>query len=187
MNDVRYPLVLYRYAPFHQCMFVETVSLRPNTSSLIIHVVTPGLFYAVVFATLTCVEVRSVVEVNGSPTLAPCTLELHLGRSSDYLVSGKWWETKDAGNQCMPQCDWVSWWQPHRCLKKKHILCVQKLILINPSSLKGVATTPPQTVFALVLKSHSQGVKLLWVPSSSSFPFILAKKISNLPPTPEVG
>ena len=45
----------------------------------------------------------------------------------------------------------------------------------NPSSPKGVIPTP-QRFSPWCSKSHSQGVKLRRVPSSSSFPFILAKK-----------
>ena len=55
------------------------------------------------------------------------------------------------------------------------VLFILLFFLINPSSPKGVATTPLR-VFALVLKIAQPGVKLLQVPSSSSFPFILAKK-----------
>ena len=51
---------------------------------------------------------------------------------------------------------------------------------------RGVATTPNS--FALVLKKHSQWVKLLRVPLSSSFPLTLAKKKKNEPTTfPRVG
>ena len=65
-------------------------------------------------------------------------------------------------------------------------IAVTESLYFNPSSPKGVATTP-QWFSPWCSKSHSQGVKLLRVPSSSSFPFILAKKIPNLSPTPGVG
>ena len=47
---------------------------------------------------------------------------------------------------------------------------------LNPSSPKGGLQQPPKQISSWCSKSHSQGVKLLRVPSSSSFAFILAKK-----------
>ena len=60
------------------------------------------------------------------------------------------------------------------------------MLKLNPSSPKGGCNNP-LTVFGFVLKIAEPRGKLLRVPSSSSFPFILVKKIPNLPPTPGVG
>ena len=51
---------------------------------------------------------------------------------------------------------------------------ISKYTDINPSSPKGGGLYLRFSPWCS--KSHSQGVKLLRVPSSSSFPFILAKK-----------
>ena len=59
--------------------------------------------------------------------------------------------------------------------------------LLNPSSPKGGCKQSPKQFSPWCSKSRSQGVKLLREPSSSSFSFILAKKISNLPPILGVG
>ena len=57
---------------------------------------------------------------------------------------------------------------------------------INPSSPKGVATTP-LTVFALVLKIAQPRGKT--APGTSKFILSIhfSEKISNLPPTPGIG
>ena len=47
---------------------------------------------------------------------------------------------------------------------------------INPSSPKGGVVPTPLTVIALVLKIAQPRGKIAPVPSSSSFPIILAKK-----------
>ena len=56
--------------------------------------------------------------------------------------------------------------------------------LVNPVFSEGGLQQPPKQFSPWCSKSRSQGVKLLRVPSGSSFLFILAKKNSNLPPTP---
>ena len=59
------------------------------------------------------------------------------------------------------------------------------LTLVLPNG--GLYPTP-LTVLALGAQNRTaKGVKLLRVPSSSSFSFIFSEKIPNLPPTPGAG
>ena len=62
------------------------------------HVIPELVYNTLVFATLTCVRGQWFDK------LVPC----NVGFTSELSLFGQWRETKDAGNQGMPECSWFS-------------------------------------------------------------------------------